>query len=178
VTKRPGSRVYIPPESSPVRLFRCLKRSIASRVRAREPRLEAVLYPASGSGSGPASRPSPRSGTPISRALPAQTSHEHVGPCVVNNQIEFMCLRESSDSADPFISATAIQPTPSYATQAPKARAESAEGEIVRCRGTSCDAARLIKKPPTLICGVLLHLETMKIRSNVEILDQISRSPE
>jgi len=81
---------------------------------AKEPRLEAVLFPASGSASGPASRPSPRSGTPILRALPAQTSHEHVGPWVVNNQVEFMCLRESSDSADPFIAATAIQLTPSY----------------------------------------------------------------
>jgi len=83
---------------------------------AREPRLEAVLYSASGSASGPASGPSPRSGTPISRALHAQTSREHVSPWVVNNHIEFMYLRESSDSADPFISATAIQLTPSYTT--------------------------------------------------------------
>jgi len=57
-----------------------------------------------------------QSGTPISRALHAQISHEHVGPWVVSNHIEFMCLRESSDSADPFISATAIQLTSSYTT--------------------------------------------------------------
>ena len=62
---------------------------------AREPRLEAVLYPASGSGSGPASRPSPRSSTPISRALSARTSHEHVDPWVVNNYTKFVCLRGS-----------------------------------------------------------------------------------
>jgi len=35
VTKRPGSRVFIPPGSLPGRLFRCLKRSIASRIRLR-----------------------------------------------------------------------------------------------------------------------------------------------
>ena len=73
-----------------------------------------MLYPASGSGSGPASRPSPRSSTPISRALPAQTSHEHVRPWVVNNYTKFICLRGSSDGANQFISATAIQLTPSY----------------------------------------------------------------
>jgi len=33
VTKRPGSRVFIHPGSLPGRLFRCLKRSIASLVR-------------------------------------------------------------------------------------------------------------------------------------------------
>ena len=114
VTKRPGSRVQIPLGSLPGRLFPCLKRSIASRVRLGQPRLEAVLYPASGSG--PASRPSPTSSTPLSRALRAQTSCEHVGPWVVSNHIEFICIRESSDSADPFISATAIQLTPSYTT--------------------------------------------------------------
>jgi len=83
---------------------------------AREPRLEAVLYPASGSASGPAFRPSPTSGTPISRALHAQTSQEYVGPWVVSNYTKFMCLRGSSDGADSFISATAIQLTPSYTT--------------------------------------------------------------
>jgi len=83
------------------------------RVRAREPRLKAVLYPASGSGLGPASRPSSRSSTPISRALPAQTSHEHVDPWVVNNHTKFICLRGSSDDASQFISTTAIQLTPS-----------------------------------------------------------------
>jgi len=113
VSKRPGSRVFISPGSLPVRPFRCLKRSITSRVRASEPRLEAVLYPASGFGSSPASRPSARSGTPISCALNAQTSHEHVGRWVVNNYTKFICLRESSDGASPFISATAIQLTPS-----------------------------------------------------------------
>jgi len=89
---------------------------------AKEPRLEAVLYPASGSGSGPASRPSPRSSTPISRALPGQTSHKHVGAWDVNNYTKFICLRGSSDSASPFISVTAIQLTPSlpsYTTQTP-----------------------------------------------------------
>jgi len=100
VTKRPGSRVFISPGSLAGRLARCLKRSITLRVRAREPRLEAVLFQASGSGSGPASRPSPRSSTPISRALSAQTSHEHVGPWVVSNHIEFICLRRTSDSYD------------------------------------------------------------------------------
>ena len=71
-----------------------------------------MQYPASGSGSSPASRPSPTSSTPLSRALHAQTSREHVGPWVVSNHIEFICLRESSDSADPFVSATAIKVTP------------------------------------------------------------------
>ena len=63
------------------------------RIAGRSP--SSVLYPAWGSGSSPASRPSPRSSTPISRALPAQTSHEHVGPWVVNNYTKFMCLRGS-----------------------------------------------------------------------------------
>ena len=75
---------------------------------AREPRLEAVLYPATGSGSGPASRPSPRSGTLISRALPAQTSHEHM----VSNHTKFMWLRESLDSA----AIQLIPSLPSYTT--------------------------------------------------------------
>jgi len=78
-----------------------------------EPRLKQVLYPASGSDSSPASRPSPRSGTPISCALPAQTSHEHMDPWVVNNYTKFICLRGCSNSASQFISATAIQLTPS-----------------------------------------------------------------
>jgi len=51
-------------------------------------------------------------GTPISRALHAQTFHEHVGPWVVGNHIEFIFLRESSDGANPFISVTAIQLIP------------------------------------------------------------------
>jgi len=61
--------------------------------------------------------PHPASGTPISRALHAQTSREHVGPWVVGNHIEFMFLRESSssDSANQFVSATAIQ-LPSHTT--------------------------------------------------------------
>jgi len=112
VTKRPGSRVFISPGSPAGRLAGCLKRSIALRVRTRDPRLEAVIYPASGSASGPASRPSPRSGTPISCALPVQTSHEHVGPWVVSNNTKIICLRGSSDGANQFISVTA----PSYTT--------------------------------------------------------------
>ena len=67
-----------------------------------------TLYPATGSGSGPASRPSPRSGTLISRALPAQTSHEHM----VSNHTKFMCLRESLDSA----AIQVIPSLPSYTT--------------------------------------------------------------
>jgi len=113
VTNFPGSGAYISLGSLPSRQFRYLKRRIGIIRSAREPRLEAVLYPASGSGSSPASRPSPTSSTPLSRALPAQTSHKHVDPWDVNNYTKFICLRGSSDCASQFISATAIRLIPS-----------------------------------------------------------------
>ena len=111
VTNFPGSGAYIPLGSLPSRQFRYLIRRIASlarpgnpasRRRYSQPRAPAQALPP---------RPSSRSSTPLSRALPAQTCH--VDPWDINNYTKFICLRGSSDGASQFISATALQLTPS-----------------------------------------------------------------
>jgi len=66
----------------------------------------------------------------ISEICSISASHKHVGHWVVSNYIEFICLRGSSDSADPFISATAIQLTPSYTTNIRKSIAYSHETDM------------------------------------------------
>jgi len=112
VTKHPGSLVFIPPGSLPVCLFHCLKRSIATRVRLRnhaskrcyfQPQALAQALPP-----GPVLGQAHRYHVLFMPRLPTST---WVLGC--QQPLEFMCLRESSDSADPLISATTIQLTPS-----------------------------------------------------------------
>jgi len=114
VTNFPGSRAYIPLGSLPSRQLRYLKRRIASLVRLGNPasrrRYIQPRAPAQALPPGPVLGQARQYHVLFLPRLPTSTWILGMSTTTPNLSV---CLRGSSDSASQFISATAIQLTPS-----------------------------------------------------------------